>query len=50
MGKQWPNENPAVSYLSDEWFGGLDTDKASHILFTDYKEVEKMSNSLAIKW
>ena len=50
MGKQWPDENPAVPALSDEWLGGLDTDKASHVLFTDYKEVEKMSNSLAIKW
>ena len=50
MVKQWPSDNPAVPILCEEWLGGHETDKASHILFTDYKEVEKMSNSLAIKW
>jgi hypothetical protein len=50
VGKQWPKDNPQVPILSEEWLGGLDSDKATHVLYTDYKEVEKMANSLAIKW
>jgi hypothetical protein len=40
--------NAAVE-LSTRWFAG-DLDKRRHFLYTDYHEVEKMTNSLAIKW
>ena len=48
--KQWPNENENVDAVYLEWLGGKSTDKADHMLYTDYHEVEKMTNSLAIKW
>ena len=48
--KEKPSENPAVDKAYQAWLGGADSDKASHMLYTDYHEVEKMTNSLAIKW
>ena len=49
--KQTPSENCAnLDRLYSEWLGGKDTDKAKHFLYTQYHEVEKMTNSLAIKW
>ena len=50
VGKEWPSENPQVPILAEEWLGGLESDKAMDVLYTEYKEVEKMANSLAIKW
>ena len=48
--KQWPTENKDVDAVYFEWLGGKSTDKADHMLYTTYHEVEKMTNSLAIKW
>ena len=48
--KQWPTENENLQTVYLEWLGGKSTDKADHMLYTDYHEVEKMTNSLAIKW
>ena len=48
--KQWPTENEILQAVYLEWLGGKSTDKADHMLYTDYHEVEKMTNSLAIKW
>ena len=48
--KCWPTENPDVETIYDDWLGGKNTEKAIHYLYTEYHEVEKMTNSLAIKW
>ncbi len=48
--KQWPRENEDAKRVYQEWLGGKETDKAEHFLYTEYHEVEKMTNSLAIKW
>ena len=39
-----------IDRLYAEWLGGRETDKAKYFLQTGYHEVEKMTNSLAIKW
>jgi len=48
--KETAFENPNVEEIYKEWLGGKNTDKADHMLYTEYHEVEKMTNSLAIKW
>ena len=48
--KEGPQHNPEVDSVYKDWFGGRDTDMAAQLLYTDYHEVEKMTNSLAIKW
>ena len=48
--KEGPQHNPEVESVYKDWFGGKDTDMAAQLLYTDYHEVEKMTNSLAIKW
>ena len=48
--KEWPSENKEVGVAYNQWLGGVATDKADHLLYTNYHEVEKMTNSLAIKW
>ena len=50
LAKEWPKENGHLETISDEWLGGRDSDKAEHMLHTTYHEVEKLTNSLAIKW
>jgi len=45
-----PEASTAARRLYDEWLGGQESEKASHELYTEYHEVEKMTNSLAIKW
>ena len=50
LGKETPTENANVEDIYKEWLGGKCTDKADHMLYTEYHEVEKMTNSLAIKW
>lgn len=45
-----PTENPGVKTIHNDWLGGSNSEKASHYLYTEYHEVEKMTNSLAIKW
>ena len=50
INKGMPTENPGVKTVYKEWLGGSNTEKASHYLYTEYHEVEKMTNSLAIKW
>ena len=47
--KETAFENPNVEEIYKEWLGGKNTDKADHMLYTEYHEVEKMTNSLAIK-
>ena len=48
--KCWPTDNPDVMTIYNDWLGGKNTEKATHYLYTEYHEVEKMTNSLAIKW
>ena len=48
--KCMPTENPSVKSLCNDWLGGSTTEKAYHYLYTTYHEVEKLTNSLAIKW
>ncbi len=52
MEKRGPCEtgDPDVKWAYNEWLGGRDSDKADRVLRTEYHEVEKMTNSLAIKW
>jgi len=45
-----PEDSPQVQKLYDEWLGGVSSDKARQLLHTQYHEVEKMTNALAIKW
>ena len=45
-----PEENETARRMYEEWLGGRHSDKAAAMLYTDYHEVEKMTNSLAIKW
>ena len=49
-GKCMPTNNPDVKVIYDDWLGGVNTEKSAHYLHTEYHEVEKMTNSLAIKW
>ncbi|XP_052761261.1 cytosolic Fe-S cluster assembly factor narfl-like [Mya arenaria] len=39
-----------VTSLYEEWLGGFETEKSRTLLHTQYHEVEKMTNALAIKW
>ena len=48
--KEWPKENGHLETISNEWLVGQNSDKAEHMLHTTYHEVEKLTNSLAIKW
>ena len=50
LDKETPFENAYVEEVFKDWLGGKSTDKADHMLYTEYHEVEKMTNSLAIKW
>jgi hypothetical protein len=53
MKKSGPEEAgsaEAVSWAYKEWLGGRESDKSRSTLYTEYHEVEKMTNSLAIKW
>ena len=45
-----PAEVADVQRLYTEWLGGADSPKAQEMLHTTYHEVEKMTNTLAIKW
>ena len=48
--KEWPKENGHLETISNEWLDGQNSDKAEAMLHTTYHEVEKLTNSLAIKW
>lgn len=48
--KQVPEENSTVQELYHTWLGGADSDKCSAMLHTKYQAVEKVANSLNIKW
>ena len=50
LDKQDPKQNPELQQIYHQWLGGFDTDKAAHLLYTDYHQVEPMTNSLTIKW
>ena len=50
INKCMPTENSDVKTVYNDWLGGRNTEKASYFLYTEYHEVEKMTNSLAIKW
>ncbi|XP_060582869.1 cytosolic Fe-S cluster assembly factor narfl-like isoform X2 [Ruditapes philippinarum] len=39
-----------VQKLYSDWLGGTDGEKCKQMLHTEYHEVEKMTNALAIKW
>ena len=45
-----PSSEKSVLNLYNEWLGGVDNDKAKLMLRTQYHEIEKMTNALAIKW
>jgi len=45
----FPEQNVHANQLMQQWFGA-NLDKRGHFLYTDYHEVEKMTNALAIKW
>lgn len=45
----FPEQNVHANQLMQQWFGA-NLDKRRHFLYTDYHEVEKMTNALAIKW
>ena len=49
LSKERPDE-VKINSIYNDWLGGRATDKSDHFLYTDYHEVEKMTNSLAIKW
>ena len=49
--KSRPEDNDTVDHLTRDWLdGNRENEKASAMLHTSYHEVEKMTNSLAIKW
>ena len=48
--KVMPSNNLDVKVIYDDWLGGRNSEKSMHYLHTEYHEVEKMTNSLAIKW
>ena len=43
-------QDTLVQRLYDDWLGGRYSDKAAKLLYTEYHEIEKDVNSLAIKW
>ena len=45
-----PEENEELRALLSSWSLDTDTDKRNGIVLTEYHEVEKMTNGLAIKW
>ena len=45
-----PRHSDFIATLYTDWLGGEDSDKARAMLHTSYKEVEKMTNALTIKW
>ena len=45
-----PEENEELRALLSSWSLDTDTDKRNEMVFTDYHEVEKITNGLAIKW
>lgn len=45
-----PEDNSEVKVMYSDWLAGKDSDKAEHLLYTDYHEVQKDTNSLVIKW
>ncbi|KAI8919923.1 iron hydrogenase [Powellomyces hirtus] len=50
-GVQLPESNAAIGVLYNEWLGGPDTEKATQMLHTQYRAVEKSDvNGLAVKW
>lgn len=48
--KQWPHDNSSIPQIVEDWLDGLESDKALKTLFTEYHHIEKMTNTLAIKW
>ena len=45
-----PETEQQVNNLYNEWLGGSNSNKAKLMLHTQYHEIEKMTNALAIKW
>ncbi|XP_044271400.1 probable cytosolic Fe-S cluster assembly factor CPIJ010948 [Tribolium madens] len=45
-----PEENKIVKELYEGWLGGMESDKCTAILHTQYHAVEKTTNALNIKW
>jgi len=45
-----PSSDPRISNLYSEWLGGHGSEKSNKMLQTVYKEVEKSTNVLGIKW
>ena len=48
--KSLPEENEELRALLTSWSLDTDNDKRDGIVLTEYHEVEKMTNGLAIKW
>ncbi|XP_013381963.1 cytosolic Fe-S cluster assembly factor narfl isoform X2 [Lingula anatina] len=45
-----PFQSNDIHQLYEDWLGGSDTEKAQHMLHTQYHEVEKMTSALNLKW
>ncbi|KAJ3639403.1 hypothetical protein Zmor_002764 [Zophobas morio] len=45
-----PEEDKVVKELYEGWLGGLESDKCTALLHTQYHAVEKTTNALNIKW
>jgi hypothetical protein len=48
--KDNPLHNKLVDRLYVEWLGHAESEKAKHMLHTQYHEVEKITNALTMKW
>lgn len=45
-----PDSLPSVFEIYNEWLGNVGSEKSRTLLHTQYHEVEKLTNALAIKW
>jgi len=50
MEKSLPEDNLQLQQLIQDWGLETDTEKRKKVVMTEYHEVEKMTNGLAIKW
>lgn len=45
-----PEDAPGVQELYQHWLHGEDSERASHLLHTQYHAVEKTNSGLSIRW
>ncbi len=47
----YPSESEPVQAIVRDWLdGSLDSPKAQRLLFTDFQEVEQISDQFSVKW